>query len=500
MKNHLHSLAAAFLASALSFVSCSGRDDDPVPDPAPDVIHVTGVVLDETSLTMGIGDHCTLVVTVQPATATNKNVSWSSSDADVAGVYTDYYSSGNIYTLYANHPGSATITATTGDGRYTATCVVTVGFLADDESDVYVVGARTYDDTDNYPCATLWRNRGKSVRLAASPDLHGSDASSVFVSAAGDVYVAGSIGGYSSEISVPVLWKNSEPPVRLLGAGEGGYAHSVFVSDAGGVYVAGEYAWNDGGDCTQGAWLWKNGAVTRLPHGAAANSVFVSGNDGYVAGFGNVDWSGSWLEPLNWFDCRAIVWKNNELIFYCEDIVGVGPFGMVTESAANSVFVSSAGDVYVAGDTRSSIPASETEEGWSYHIMPMTTVWKNGEADHYALGADQYLSVGYSVYVSGNDVYVAGVEQTDVDTSREGLSFGQTAALWKNGVLLHLDDMYGTKYFPSEARSVFVSAAGDVYVAGDMPSSEAGWRTGLWKNGVGIPVSTSGHVNSVFVK
>jgi hypothetical protein len=60
-----------------------------------------------------------LIATVLPENAANKNVSWSSSDESVATV--DAY--GNVDGIAS---GSATITATTEDGGFTATCEVTV--------------------------------------------------------------------------------------------------------------------------------------------------------------------------------------------------------------------------------------------------------------------------------------------------------------------------------------------------------------------------------------
>lgn len=82
-------------------------------------VTVTGVSVDNTtlSLTEG-GEPSTLVATVAPSTATNKNVVWSSSDTSVATI------NGGIVTPVA--AGTATISVTTEDGSKTATCVVTV--------------------------------------------------------------------------------------------------------------------------------------------------------------------------------------------------------------------------------------------------------------------------------------------------------------------------------------------------------------------------------------
>lgn len=79
---------------------------------------VTGVSLNKTVLSLVEGNSDTLTATVTPTDATNKTVSWKSSDTGVATV-----SNGKVTAVSA---GTATITATTSDGGYTASCVVKV--------------------------------------------------------------------------------------------------------------------------------------------------------------------------------------------------------------------------------------------------------------------------------------------------------------------------------------------------------------------------------------
>jgi len=86
------------------------------------VVTVSGLVesvsLSASTHTMDVDDSFTLTETVLPADATNKTVSWSSSNTAVATV-----SNGVVQGVGG---GSATITATTDDGGFTATCNVTV--------------------------------------------------------------------------------------------------------------------------------------------------------------------------------------------------------------------------------------------------------------------------------------------------------------------------------------------------------------------------------------
>ena len=88
-----------------------------VNEPAPEVIEVTSVALNKTSLTLEIGESETLTATVLPSNATDKSVTWASSDQSVATV-----ASGKVTAIGS---GTATITATTNNGK-TATCTVTV--------------------------------------------------------------------------------------------------------------------------------------------------------------------------------------------------------------------------------------------------------------------------------------------------------------------------------------------------------------------------------------
>ena len=81
-------------------------------------IAVTGVTLNKSSLNLQIGGNETLTATVAPANATNKNITWESSNTAVATV-----NNGKVTGVAA---GTATITATTVDGNKTATCTVTV--------------------------------------------------------------------------------------------------------------------------------------------------------------------------------------------------------------------------------------------------------------------------------------------------------------------------------------------------------------------------------------
>lgn len=84
---------------------------------APEVVAVTGVKLDQTTLTLDAGDSAQLTATVSPGNATNKSVTWSANNSNVS------VSGGKVT---AKTAGSAVVTVTTADCGYTAQCNVTV--------------------------------------------------------------------------------------------------------------------------------------------------------------------------------------------------------------------------------------------------------------------------------------------------------------------------------------------------------------------------------------
>lgn len=86
-------------------------------------VGVTGITFDKTTLTVKTGKTEKITAVVAPNNATNKKVNWTTSDAMIATVAID----GTVTGVKA---GTATITATTEDGSFTATCAVTVENIA----------------------------------------------------------------------------------------------------------------------------------------------------------------------------------------------------------------------------------------------------------------------------------------------------------------------------------------------------------------------------------
>ena len=86
----------------------------------PEIVPVSQITLNKAETSISVGNSETLTATVAPENATNKALTWASSDEDVATVAPDG-------TVTAVKAGAATITATAADGSgKSATCTVTV--------------------------------------------------------------------------------------------------------------------------------------------------------------------------------------------------------------------------------------------------------------------------------------------------------------------------------------------------------------------------------------
>lgn len=113
-----HEILGKSMANFILYSEMSGAQtawgensgDDPV-------VNVTGVTLNKTTHSLAIGETVQLAATIEPTDATNQNISWSASNGNCT------VNNGLVTAITA---GDCTITATTEDGNYTASCVVTV--------------------------------------------------------------------------------------------------------------------------------------------------------------------------------------------------------------------------------------------------------------------------------------------------------------------------------------------------------------------------------------
>jgi hypothetical protein len=148
----------------------------------------------------------------------------------------------------------------------------------------------------------------------------------------------------------------------------------------------------------------------------------------------------------------------------------------------NSLFVSG-DDIYAAGMKRTS--------GGTF----IGKYWKNGSATDFTDGA--YYAQIASIYVAGNDVYTTGYS---ADAGSNGQNF---ARLWKNGNPETLQNAVftdGSSFSYAEGVHVF---GNNVYVAGTIYQQGSPSKATLWTNGVPATlngnVSANAYANAVFV-
>ena len=93
-------------------------------------INVEKIELDKTKIELKEGESATLVVSITPSNADNKNITWTTDNASIATVT----STGIIKAV---KEGTTTITATSVDGGKIATCIVTVKGEIPEEDEIY---------------------------------------------------------------------------------------------------------------------------------------------------------------------------------------------------------------------------------------------------------------------------------------------------------------------------------------------------------------------------
>ena len=167
------------------------------------VYPVTSVSLDKTSLTLTEGETAQLTATVLPENASNKNVSWTSSNSDVATVSQD----GQVTAVSA---GTATIRVVTTDGGKVAECAVIVNHLyvpvtgvsIEPSSAAVAVGktiqlAATVSPSNADEKDVTWESSDESIAKVNNEGV-------VYGIAVGKVEVKAKVGTYSATSSIEV--------------------------------------------------------------------------------------------------------------------------------------------------------------------------------------------------------------------------------------------------------------------------------------------------------
>lgn len=335
---------------AKSFINTLLRGTDPTA--------VMSVSLNKPTLTLETGRTETLIATVLPTTAKNKNVTWSSDKTAIATVD----SKGMVKGV---SPGVATIKAKTVDGGYEATCTVTV------------VNSTVAVTSVTVSPSTLTLNEGATSTLTAtvSPS-NATDKTVAWSSTNGNVAtvdqtgkvtavkegsatIVASCGGKSGSCTVTVNKDNSStvPSGAVdLGLPSGLKWSSCNLGASKPEDYGDYYAWGETAPKSTYNWStykWCNGSSNSLTRYCPSGKTSYwggSGNPDNKTSFKDYDYAddaarkvlgGKWRMPTDdeWTELR-----NNCTWVWTDNYNGTGVKGrVVTASNGNSIFLPAAG-------------------------------------------------------------------------------------------------------------------------------------------------------------
>lgn len=181
---------------------------------------VTGVLLNTGTLTLFTGDTATLTATVQPDSATNKNVTWSSDNEAVATVD----NSGKITAVTA---GEANITVKTEDGNHSADCKVTVTQSA------YSISA----DTTALNFGSVYTGYTQPAAQTVTVKNTGNRQVMVTLPTANDFIITAGTGFTNGSASIEPSGTATFTVQPKAGLAVGTYSENITVSGAGGATV-----------------------------------------------------------------------------------------------------------------------------------------------------------------------------------------------------------------------------------------------------------------------
>lgn len=287
--------------------------------------------------------------------------------------------------------------------------------------DIYVAGE--YGD-ETIRTACVWKNNKVFYNLASDENAF---ANAMVVTDNKDVYVAGNVG------SVGKVWKNGAE----LYSGLGTELKSLVV-DGSDVYVAGAAA--------SDAKVWKNGEEVLSVAGATFNALVVNAGTIYVGG--KLDnkatiWKGDAATPLtdaesvvnglciNGADVYAAgvegvgkVWKNNQELYAFDNNTTATEVSFVDNKLYTCGYQGNTGSIkaklWIDGTEKT---ASELGKEYLGEFV-VGKDEKNADVYTYTGLSNAGKVEAHSIYISLDDIYVAGYFNSSSMT---------TAVYWKNG-------------------------------------------------------------------
>lgn len=249
---------------------------------------VTAVSLLPTDVSLGIGETKTIKATITPSDAYDKSITWSSSNPEIATV-----SHSGLIT--AKGEGTTTITVTTNDGQYTATCKVTVSVIHVSAISINKTSLdMTIGDSQQLSYTITPSNAAnKNITWSSSDESVAQVSSTGKVTAKNKgtavITVKTSDGGYMATCEVNV----KEPKLTVIASIGVGYYMSNSASVRG-VFVKAESSGGSGNYIIYSIKLYYNGTlvaeddkneliVTPIKNGTYTAEVYVKDSNGNEA-------------------------------------------------------------------------------------------------------------------------------------------------------------------------------------------------------------------------
>ncbi|MCR5421727.1 MAG: Ig-like domain-containing protein [Lachnospiraceae bacterium] len=150
-----------------------------------DDIDVTGITLDQTSVTVDITKTADITATVVPSDATDQSISWSVDDENIITLSSYTSNSGDAITVIPAGTGTAIVTATSG--TVTATCSVTVEEEEEEEETETSVSVNSIDIIyDDLSVSTSGVSLKKGTAISLEADITPEDAGDTSVTWSSD--------------------------------------------------------------------------------------------------------------------------------------------------------------------------------------------------------------------------------------------------------------------------------------------------------------------------
>lgn len=366
-----------------------------------------GIALSATELNLKVGQAQTLTVIYTPSYASNKNVTWTSSDSSVATVSAE----GKVTALAE---GSATVTATSEEGGFTASCAVTVS-----KSE----GIRIYYTLNGMSGDPLQLNGADDPlngQYKVKDEYYTYESYSVRAtySSGGDLYSVEAFERTDAHYIVKkYLCKNRQPLYELS------------LEDTKYDQVK-RMAVNDSGDA----------AVVMQKYSNNQYYVVIVNADGSVA---SCDVTGDFSS----FSSPCITWASDELYVggYVEDAYGDRWLSTFKYSEGGWIHTKIAKELYPHD-----MEASESGDIYLlvYSGRTGTVIYKNGEIDATLTEAS---NTSGALYVSGGHVYAV---VHDVNENKY--------MQYCDGTLLRTFEFDNNQYLPTDG--IYVTASGDFYM------------------------------------